>query len=120
MPGSDDAQYTASKIYPYILAQKPILAVFHQASSVVDVLRDTNAGEVLTFSDTDTFAALAQRILPTWTELLRTLPFKPLTNWNAFEPYLAREMTRRQCDVFDAVLTVRNSRHGGLAERRSA
>ncbi len=29
VPGSDDPGYTASKIYPYILAQKPLLAVFH-------------------------------------------------------------------------------------------
>ncbi|HKO19094.1 MAG TPA: hypothetical protein VJU82_09425, partial [Acidobacteriaceae bacterium] len=34
VPGSDDPQYTASKIYPYILAKKPLLAIFHERSSV--------------------------------------------------------------------------------------
>src|SRR2546428_7188667 len=33
VPGSDDPGYTASKIYPYILARKPLLAIFHEQSS---------------------------------------------------------------------------------------
>ena len=37
--GSDDPSYTASKLYPCVLAKKPILAIFHQQSSVVDTLR---------------------------------------------------------------------------------
>ena len=104
VPGSDDAQYTASKIYPYVLARKPMLAVFHEASSVVEVLRTTNAGEVVTFSTADHSEVLAETILPIWTRLLGSLPFTPATNWKAFEPYLAREMTRRQCELFDRVL----------------
>ena len=32
VPGSDDPGYTASKIYPYLLARKPMLAVFHYRS----------------------------------------------------------------------------------------
>src|SRR5260221_72781 len=50
VPGSDDPGYTASKLYPYILARKPLLAVFHESSSVVSVLRATNAGTVVTFA----------------------------------------------------------------------
>jgi hypothetical protein len=36
--GSSEAHYTASKLYPALLARRPILAVCHEASSVVDVL----------------------------------------------------------------------------------
>ncbi|PON15177.1 hypothetical protein C2W62_25210 [Candidatus Entotheonella serta] len=32
VPGSSHPQYTASKIYPYILAHKPLLALFHEES----------------------------------------------------------------------------------------
>ncbi|MCH7562952.1 MAG: glycosyltransferase, partial [Gemmatimonadetes bacterium] len=39
--GSDNPQYTASKIYPYILARKPLLVLFHEESSVVEVVRST-------------------------------------------------------------------------------
>lgn len=37
--GSSERHYTASKLYPALLAARPILALFHQASSVVSILR---------------------------------------------------------------------------------
>lgn len=104
VPGSDNPQYTASKIYPYILAQRPLLAVFHEASSVVDVLRSTQAGELATFSSGDEAESIANLLLPQWVTLLRRLPYSPPTKWEAVEPYTAREMTRRQCELFDQVL----------------
>ena len=39
MLGSAERHYTASKLYPALLAQRPILALFHEASSVVSILR---------------------------------------------------------------------------------
>ena len=37
--GSSERHYTASKLYPALLAERPILALFHEASSVVSILR---------------------------------------------------------------------------------
>jgi glycosyltransferase involved in cell wall biosynthesis len=37
--GSSEPHYTASKLYPALLARRPLLAVFHDASSVVTLLR---------------------------------------------------------------------------------
>jgi hypothetical protein len=37
--GSTERHYTASKLYPALLARRPILALFHEASSVVSILR---------------------------------------------------------------------------------
>ena len=97
--GSNDANYTASKIYPYILARKPLLAVFHERSSVVDVLRQTGAGTSVTFDDNGDVDTTAQRIDREW---LRKWPaVEPTTNWRRFEPYRARSMTKRICEVFD-------------------
>jgi hypothetical protein len=39
MLGSSEPHYTASKLYPGLLARRPILAVYHEASSVVATLR---------------------------------------------------------------------------------
>jgi len=38
--GSSDRHYTASKLYPALMARRPILAMFHCESSVVSILRD--------------------------------------------------------------------------------
>src|SRR5229473_8333679 len=51
VPGSDDPGYTASKICAYVMANKPMLAIFHEDSSAVEVLRDAGVGTVVTFKD---------------------------------------------------------------------
>lgn len=104
LPGSDDPAYTASKLYPYILARRPMLAVFNAASSVVDVLDATEAGEPVTFSEDTTPQDLRDRLRSAWAAMLDRLPYEPETRWEAFEPYTAREMTRRQVAFFEEVL----------------
>ena len=104
LPGSDDPQYTASKVYPSILARKPILAVFHRESSVVSVLRETNAADPVTFNSETSGEALRGEIEERWKHLLARLPFVPETNWEAFEPFTAREMTRNLCAFFDRMV----------------
>jgi glycosyltransferase involved in cell wall biosynthesis len=101
IPGSDDPGYTASKIYPYILARKPLLAIFHAQSSVVEILKRTKAGTVVSFQTGDSIEQTANRITETgWLDR----PIAPRTDWSAFEPYTAREMTRRLCQVFDQTI----------------
>lgn len=99
VPGSDDPSYTASKIYPYILAQKPLLAIFHEKSSVVNVLRSTKAGIVVTFTTEDQTSNVSQTIEANWLQFFP--PPNPTINWQAFKPYTAYEITRKQCTIFD-------------------
>lgn len=47
--GSDDPAYTASKIFPYLLAKKRLLAIFHTKSSVVELIERVGGGVVLKF-----------------------------------------------------------------------
>jgi hypothetical protein len=103
IPGSDDPGYTASKIYPYILARKPLLAVFHEASSVVDVLRRTRAGTVVTFNGSEDPVALSEAIYREWFERW-PIP-APQADWQAFETHAASEMTRRLCGIFNEAAT---------------
>lgn len=105
VPGSEDPDYTASKLYPYILSRRPVLAVFNQSSSVVDILRDTGAGTAVTFDGDTSPEDLAERVCEAWTPMLERLPFTPDTDWDAFQPYTAEAMTRRQVEVFDRVLS---------------
>jgi hypothetical protein len=65
--GSSEPHYTASKLYPALLAKRPLLALFHEASSVVSILRAVG-GEptvrIATYGDTpsaddDVVAAVA-------------------------------------------------------------
>ena len=54
--GSSERHYTASKLYPALLAQRPLLALYHEESSVVDILRRAArppAARLVTYSETD-------------------------------------------------------------------
>ena len=99
--GSDDGGYTASKIYPYILAKKPLLAIFHEDSSVVGLVRKTNCGAVFTFNGQSTVTEIAKAIEGEWFDPAR--PRNVQTNWEEFDSYSARKMTQKLCRVFDAV-----------------
>jgi hypothetical protein len=100
--GSDDPGYSASKIYPCILAQKPTLAIFHQQSLVIDILKRCQVGRVIPFISNNTSQNLS-KFIALQLHWLLSLPkkYKPKTNWLEFQAYSAREMTRRQCDVFE-------------------
>jgi hypothetical protein len=106
VPGSDDPGYTASKIYPYILAKKPLLAVFHRESGVVDLFHKTNAGVVVTFGAGRNLKEVADDIYQRW--FARWPLSAPATDWNAFAPHTAKAMTRKLCDIFDRVAAMRN------------
>ena len=100
VPGSDDPTYTASKLYPYITAEKPLLGFFHKGSSAVRIIRECNAGEMVTL-DTD-----PETIYNKVEAFLKSVACrkKPETNWQAFDTYTAKEMTKRQCQLFNEVL----------------
>jgi hypothetical protein len=104
IPGSTDTNYTASKLYPYILAERPIIAVFNENSTVVEILTQTKAGSCATFSNTDSPEILAEKVLNILRDFLHRLPFHPETDWNEFEPYSAKEATRKQVAFFEKIV----------------
>jgi hypothetical protein len=103
MPGSTDAAYSASKLYPCILARRPLLAIFHRNSLVHKVLANTNAGIAVAFesdSTPDQLAAVikAQWLVPTsWNKV-------PETDWAQFEQYTDRSMTSRLSAFLTSVM----------------
>ncbi len=100
--GYDEPLYAASKIYPYILARRPILAVLHEDSSPVSILRKTNAAEVVTYNFVAQPLDRVKEISAKLEELLALPPdYQPRTNWEEFEPYTTRAMAARLSEVFD-------------------
>ena len=110
--GSEAPHYTASKIFPYILASKPLLAVLHEESHAGKLLQELRAGRALTFGPARPLNSIHGEISAAVRELL-TLPpeWRPLTRWENFEPYTARAVTARLAEVFD-----RTMRSGTRAE----
>jgi hypothetical protein len=101
IPGSDDPNYTASKIYPYLLTQKPLLAVFNPKSSAIAILKEYGAKYVY---DYETITPL--NIDKFLSETIADTPVQ--YNSEAIVKYSARQMALKQCLLFDKVIDGRN------------
>jgi hypothetical protein len=103
IPGSDDPQYTASKIYPYILAQKPLISLFHSESSAAKIIAECQIGLPLTFDMTEELITdYIIKYIISIVEGKGTLLPKTLSA--SFEKYSAENMTKLQVDLFEEVL----------------
>ena len=81
----------------------PIVAVLHQASPVAGLLRRAGA-LVVTFASAADIGAAAEALAPALSAVLARLPFDPAIDDAVVAPFSARELTRQQCALFDAVL----------------
>ncbi len=103
--GSAQPHYTASKIFPYILSRKPLLAIFHEDSSVVSILRDVSEDEAITFNSKDGPAGRRDDIckrIESYIEISEDT--KPSINWEALAPYTTKAMTKRLADTLDLAI----------------
>lgn len=107
--GTTETHYTASKIYPCIMAKKPILAIFHGASSVVRVMRSTNAGELIAHDSQETVDCRVDEIRNTIIRMISPAYTKPETDWGAFERYTSATMTGQLAAIFDTLVWNRGS-----------
>ena len=99
--GSDDPAYVPSKICPYLLAGRPIVAIVHEASPLARLLRDAGAEVVVTFKPGQSVDAdAAGELIRQWSRLLQRPSAAPSRR---IVPS-AREMTARQCAFFDRVI----------------
>lgn len=103
--GSEETHYTASKIFPYILAERPLLAVFHEASNVIQTLRETGAGIWVDFGSVHPAETRAEQILLALQDcLVKNTPRRATALSEVFEPFTARAMTKRLVQVFERSL----------------
>jgi len=99
IPGSNDAGYTASKIYPYLSTQKPLLAVFNRNSSAISILKEFGAKYVYNYDD-----VTPEEVIGYLEGVLNKNNPTQTYNPEAIEKYSARQMTLAQCMLFDKVI----------------
>jgi Glycosyl transferase 4-like domain len=110
--GTNEPHYTASKIYPYALSGRPILAVLHEQSSAVPSLKALAPAHILTFSDQRPAEDQTEEA-STQLEALVSDCLHPAANartgyetsdYKQNDEYTARAMTGKLAAVFDSVL----------------
>lgn len=101
--GSDDPSYTASKIYPYLLARKPLLAVYHEKSSIISLIQAVGGAVCVPMSMPIDEDVLAAEIGRRWLADRRYAEARPL-DANAFVPYTDRGSAVALCHFFEQCL----------------
>lgn len=103
VPGSTDRNYTASKIFPYILAKKPLLAIFDSTSSVADILKKTKYGICLQL-DSENEEALLEECKQQLNALLSNTKKGVSYSTEGFYQFTAAAMAKQHIDFFELVL----------------
>lgn len=102
IPGSDDPRYTASKIFPYLLTGKPVLAVLNSKSPAHPVLQEYGAEYVYKYDeDDDLIDSISTFLLNT----VNTTFTKQEYNADAIKKYAAENLTHEQCSLFDETIS---------------
>jgi hypothetical protein len=100
IPGSDDPKYTASKIYPYLLTQKPILAIFNKASSAINIMKEYGVEHIYDYD-----AVTNENISTFLSALTNGKPELQVYNPKAVNKYSAQQMAFNQCKLFDTIIS---------------
>jgi hypothetical protein len=98
--GSNDPTYSASKIFPFILARRPMIVVFGDQSSVVGICSELNQRHCYIFRDAADIDTVAEKVADSWF-LGGALARKNELDLTLFHPYTAESMTHRLAQCFD-------------------
>lgn len=109
IPGSDDPRYTASKIFPYILARKPIVSVLHRDSSAAGILASSGSTAPTTFDGRGSDDACVSDLLQKWHTMLARPTALPMLDEALVAAHSSLSTSRAQCDLFDRVLAARRA-----------
>ncbi len=104
--GSNDPSYSASKIFPYILAQRPMLVVFHHHSLVLAMARQMRCGVRFSFGDAGDTDRIAAEIHQQWF-VDGGCRHCELTDPKTFEPFTSLNMTRQLAGLMDEAAATR-------------
>jgi hypothetical protein len=103
--GSTEAHYTPSKVYQAVQAKRPMFALLHEQSTAVNVLRESRAGQAVTFTD-DRLPAPG-RLAEALAAFIRDPQYSAdEVRWSAFEAYSARNSARMLASAVESALAL--------------
>jgi len=104
--GSSERHYTPSKVFPALLANRPMLALYHRESTAVDILRaaaPTPTAQLVTFDESRPVETLVGCVADALRALVRLADADVAIDRAALEPWSARALAGRLASVCDRV-----------------
>ncbi len=101
--GSDDSSYNASKLFPYLLARRPLLLVFHPQSPVRELSEQVGSGIFVGCAGTSGITPAAAEILDRWFNHPASSTVPPF-NEARLGSFTAEVLTRRLAGILEQSL----------------
>ena len=101
LTGSDEAHYTASKIYPALMSGRPYLSVFHRLSSANQILTAAGGGFALSFDNASELEALPAQIAERLADFAAGRARPPPADPRAYGAFTAHAVAGRFAAIFD-------------------
>jgi glycosyltransferase involved in cell wall biosynthesis len=104
--GSSEPHYTPSKVFPALLAGRPMLAVYRRESTVVEMLKAAApppAAHLITFDESHRVESLVGCIAEALHALIRTAGNGVSIDRTALEPWSARVLAGRLASLCDRI-----------------
>jgi hypothetical protein len=109
--GSSERHYTASKIFPLLLARRPLLAVYHEASSIKNILgtiAETPAATLIQYTDDERAETRVEEIYAALVRILEDPKLTPDTvDYEGLRGFFAETLAGKLAAVFDRVVRER-------------
>lgn len=101
--GSNDPTYAASKIFPYVLARRPMLLIYHHQSLVLEFARRASVGQRFHFTGPEDIDALADSVHRDWFAGDSRRTYRGF-DAAAFRPFTTESLTVELAQVFHDAL----------------
>ena len=104
--GSDEPHYTASKIYPGMMAHRPFISLFHKDSSSHAILSRAGGGLSYSFSTPVELAGLVSELARAFLRLATRPEMLGQIDPAAYAPYEAKAIAAQYAQIFDRLVAV--------------
>lgn len=103
MLGSNEPHYTASKLYPTLLAERPVLAIFHEQSDLCAITETVGGVMLVKFGNASPVTTKVDEIAQSLVALAEDRAKIAQVDSGKLESYLGPAIARRFADIFDQV-----------------
>ena len=103
MIGSDEPHYTASKIYPCLMAARPFISIFHRESSAHRILKEAGGGVALAFEDERELDSLVPCVAQAIETIISGEASLGKIDSTSYVKFTARAIAGRYAEIFELV-----------------
>ena len=102
--GSTEKHYTASKIFQAVFSKKPILALLHEKSTAVQLLKKSNAGKTISFKGEANLDNIAFKACNAIKEVMIERFDENKVNYSYFNDFTAAAQAKKLAETLDAIV----------------